>query len=69
ISGQRAAILADLAVAPIPVSSLTKDIVPAPARYGLPELPDYALALLLPEAQTGPIAAAADHLRASFAQV
>lgn len=69
ISGQRAAILADLAVAPIPISSLSGDIVPAPDRYGLPELPDYALALFLPEAQTGPIAAAADHLRASFAQV
>ena len=68
ISGQRAAVLADLAVAPIPVSSLGGDIVEAPARYGLPTLPRYALGLLMPNDPNPAVTAAADHLRASFTQ-
>ncbi len=67
ISGQRAAILADLAVAPIPASSIGGDIVEAPARHGLPPLPTYALGMLVPEDPSPAVAAAADHLRAGFA--
>ena len=67
ISGQRAAVLADLAVAPIPVSSLGNDIVEAPAHYGLPKLPRYALGLLVGTDPNPAVIAAADHLRASFA--
>lgn len=67
ISGQRAAILADLAVAPIPVSSVGGDIVEAPAKFALPKLPTYALGLLIAEHSNPAIEAAADHLRASFA--
>jgi DNA-binding transcriptional LysR family regulator len=68
ISGQRAAILADLAVAPIPASSLGGRIVEAAARHGLPPLPHYALGMLVARDAPAPVRAAADHLRASFAR-
>lgn len=67
ISGQRAAILADLAVAPIPISSVSGDIIETPAKFALPKLPTYALGLLVAEDPNCAVAAAADHLRASFA--
>ncbi|MEP2139286.1 MAG: LysR substrate-binding domain-containing protein [Erythrobacter sp.] len=67
LSGQRAAILADLAVAPIPESSISGDVVEVPARFDLPKLPQYALGLLFAENPNPAVEAAADHLRASFA--
>ncbi len=67
ISGQRAAILADLAVAPIPVSSLGGDIVEATSEQPLPKLPSYALGLYMTPDPSAPVTAAADHLRAGFA--
>ncbi|MEM6634369.1 MAG: LysR family transcriptional regulator [Pseudomonadota bacterium] len=67
ISGQKAAILADLAVAPLPRSSLGGQIVEAAPEFGLPELPGYALALVVGIGTSPAIDAAADHLRASFA--
>lgn len=67
ISGQRAAILADLAVAPLPVSSLGGDVIEAPAKFGLPKLPGYSLGLLVADNANPAVGAAADHLRASFA--
>ena len=66
ISGQRAAILADLAVAPIPKSCLKDDIIEVPDKFGLPKLPDYALGLIIGKTPTAAVEAAADHLRASF---
>ena len=66
ISGQRAAVLADLAVAPIPVSSLGGCIVEAPEHFGLPKLPKYALGLLVADDPNPAVLAAVDHLRASF---
>jgi DNA-binding transcriptional LysR family regulator len=66
ISGQRAAILADLAVAPLPVSSLTGEIIEAGPEYGLPPLPEYTLGMILAEGASAPVLAAADQLRASF---
>ena len=68
ISGQRAAILADLAVAPIPISSLGGKIVEARPKCGLPRLPNYALGLIVAKGASAPVLAAADHLRASFAK-
>ena len=68
ISGQRAAILADLAVAPIARYGLGGDIVEAPQKYRLPKLPDYKLGLLHGRNDNPAVVAAADHLRASFAQ-
>lgn len=67
LSGQKAAILADLAVAPIPSSSLAGEIVEVPTRFNLPKLPQYALGLLLSDNPNPAVDAAADHLRASFA--
>lgn len=66
ISGQRAAILADLAVAPIAKYGLGGDIVEAPAKHGLPKLPGYTLGLLHGRNDNPAVIAAADHLRASF---
>jgi len=69
ISAQRAAILADLAVAPIPQSSLTSQIVKASPELKLPELPAYALGMLMVERPSDAVLAAADHLRAAFAKL
>ena len=68
ISGQKAAILADLAVAPIPTSSLGGDIVEAPAKFGLPVLPKYALGLLIKPDPSPAVTAAADYIRSAFAE-
>lgn len=67
ISGQKAAILADLAVAPLPASAIAEPIIAAPAEYKLPSLGDYTLGLIMTREPTPPVKAAADHLRASFA--
>ncbi len=68
ISGQRAAILADLAVAPIAAYGLGGDIIEAPAKHGLPKLPGYALGLLHGRNDNPAVVAAADYLRAGFRQ-
>ena len=68
ISGQRAAVLADLAVAPVPRSALGGDIVDIGARFGLPALGSYSLGLLVKAEPGCAVAAAADHVRASFAR-
>lgn len=67
VSGQKAAILADLAIAPLPVSAAVDPIAPADPKYGLPELPEYALGMLVAPDAAAAANAAADHLRASFA--
>lgn len=68
IAGQKSAILADLVVAPIPVSSLTDQIVEARDICCLPELPEYGLGMLVGENSNSAVVAAADHIRASFAK-
>ncbi|MBT8454678.1 MAG: LysR family transcriptional regulator [Rhodobacteraceae bacterium] len=68
ISAQRGAILADLVVAPLPVSALTDEIVEVPAQANLPQLPDYTLGLFTGASTAAPVRAAADHIRASFAK-
>lgn len=66
ISGQKAAILADLAVAPIPISSIGGDIVQVSKLANLPSLPDYAMGMILADNLSEPAKAAAEHLRACF---
>ncbi|MEM7255945.1 MAG: LysR substrate-binding domain-containing protein [Pseudomonadota bacterium] len=66
ISGQRAAMLADLAVAPIPLSSCGEGVVCLGKKQGLPALGDYALALDMTDKPSEAVHAAADHLRASL---
>lgn len=66
LSGQRAAVLADLAVAPIPASCCVNDIVELTDTYGLPELETYGVGMLLHKKPSEPALAAAEHIRASF---
>ena len=66
ISGQRAAILADLVVSAIPRSHLGGRIVEAPRNAGLPALPDCALALLVRADPSPPVEVAAQHVKECF---
>ncbi|HEV7417444.1 LysR family transcriptional regulator [Tianweitania sediminis] len=65
-AGQRAAILSDLAVAPLPKSFIGDEIVALGTRDGLPELSHYNLAMMLVPDASAPVRAAADHIRATF---
>lgn len=65
-AGQRAAILADLAVAPLPKSFIGDDVVALGPEQGLPQLSNYNLCMIVaPDAPT-PVLAAADHIRATM---
>ena len=66
VAGQKAGVLADLAIAPLPISSCTGKIVPLGPEYGLPELPDYALSLTIRKDAPPHVRAVADHLRATM---
>lgn len=68
LSGQKSAVIANLAVAPIPRSALGGDVVEVPAAAGLPELAYYELGMVTRDDLSQPAAVAADHLRASFAK-
>jgi DNA-binding transcriptional LysR family regulator len=65
-AGQRAAILADLAVAPLPKSFIGDDVVALGPEEGLPQLSSYNLALVVGPNASAPVRAAADHIRAAF---
>ncbi|MEM1430754.1 MAG: LysR substrate-binding domain-containing protein [Pseudomonadota bacterium] len=67
MAAQRAALKADLAVAPMPQRILDSEISEVPAEIGLPPLPGYAIILDVADDPSAPVLAAADHLRASFA--
>ena len=67
IAGQKAGILADLAVAPLPISSCTDNIVVVDLTLNLPKLPDYALGMLVTKNASAPVKAVADHIRAIIA--
>lgn len=64
IAGQRAAVLADLAVAPLPISACVNGVIALSDEHGMPPLGDYAIGLLVGERASGPTKAAADHIRA-----
>lgn len=66
ISGQRAAILADLVVAPITRSHFTDGIVEARAPKDLPPLPHCALGLVVRDSPSPSVVAAAEHVRDCF---
>ncbi|MBE0692092.1 MAG: LysR family transcriptional regulator [Aquamicrobium sp.] len=65
-AGQRAAILADLAVAPLPKSFIGDDIVALGPEEGLPTLSNYNLAMVVASDASAPVLAAAEHIRATF---
>ena len=67
ISGQKAAILADLAVAPLPASSIGGNVVIVDKKHKMPPLPQYALGLIVRNDANSAVMAAADHIRACFA--
>jgi len=65
-AGQRAAIMADLAVAPLPKSFLGNEMVELSSKDGLPEIGTYNLAMIVPPDASAPVDAVADHIRATF---
>ncbi|MEW9805149.1 LysR substrate-binding domain-containing protein [Mesorhizobium marinum] len=65
-AGQRAAIMADLAVAPLPKSFLNSEMVELTAKDGLPDMGTYSLAMFVTQDASAPVKAAADHIRATF---
>jgi len=66
ISGQRAAVKADLAIAPIPLSSCVDGIVPLGADQGLPALSDYEVAVVARQSPPEAVLAALAYLRNSL---
>ncbi|PWJ77636.1 DNA-binding transcriptional LysR family regulator [Pseudaminobacter salicylatoxidans] len=65
-AGQRAAILADLAVAPLPRSFLGPDLIELGAKDGMPDIGTYSLAMVVAPDADAPVRAVADHIRATF---
>lgn len=65
-TGQRAAIMADLAVAPLPKSFLGCEMVELGGEDGLPEMGTYSLAMFVVSDPAAPVRAAADHIRETF---
>ena len=67
ISGQKAAVLADLVVAPIPQSGCTGEIIELGSEHGLPPIQDYGLAIAMGKKPSAPVLAAADYFRSAYA--
>ena len=65
-AGQRSAIMADLAVAPLPKSFLGSDMVELTTKDGLPDIGNYTLGMFVAPDAGAPVKAAADHIRATF---
>ena len=65
-AGQRAAIMADLAVAPLPRSFLGNDMVELCPKDGMPDIGTYNLAMVVAPDASAPVKAVADHIRATF---
>lgn len=65
-AGQRAAIRADLAVAPLPRSFVDSDLVVLGPDDGLPKMSTYNLVMVVAPEPSAPVLAAADHFRAAF---
>jgi len=65
-SGQRAAILSDLAVAPLPKSFIGDGVVALGPEDGLPQLGTYNLVMVVRRDASAPVKAAAEHLRAAM---
>ncbi|MBO9098778.1 MULTISPECIES: LysR family transcriptional regulator [unclassified Rhizobium] len=68
-TAQRAAVVSDLAVAPLPRSYVTEDMAILGAKEGLPELTTFDIRLLTAREVTGPIAAVAESIRHAFGEM
>lgn len=66
---QRAAVLADLAVAPLPRSYLTEQMVALGPRHGLPELGSFDVQLLMGGERNEMIEAVAESIRFAFSEM
>ena len=66
---QRAAVIADLAVAPLPRSYLTDDMTALGAKHGLPELGSFEVRLLTGKETSETIRAVADSVRYAFSEM
>ncbi len=67
---QRAAVLADLAIAPLPSSNLTPDMKSLSEKDGLPELGVFDIRLLTASGRkSGPVAAVTDSIRDFFGEL
>lgn len=65
-AGQRAAIMSDLAIAPLPKSFLGDEMVELGEKDGMPAMGSYSLAMVVTPDASPPVKAAADHIRAAF---
>lgn len=65
-SGQKAAVLADLAVAPFPKSLLDHPMIALSEEDGLPELNTYCIGLFKNPAASDAVMAVASHIRSAF---
>lgn len=65
-AGQRAAILSDLAIAPLPRSFIGDEVVALGPADGLPELSNYNLVMVVGPEASPPVRALADHIRATM---
>ncbi|MEM6463948.1 MAG: LysR family transcriptional regulator [Pseudomonadota bacterium] len=65
-AGQRAAIMSDLAISPMPKSFVGDDLVVLGEEDGLPPIGNYSLGMVVREDAEAPVCAAADHIRATF---
>lgn len=68
-AGQRAAILSDLAIAPLPESFVGDDLVVLGEEDGLPPIGTYSIGMIVRPDAEPPVCAAADHIRATFAML
>lgn len=66
--GQRAAIRADLAVAPLARFLVQDDMVALGEKDGLPDLGHYTIGMVVAEDAEAPVLAVADYIRAAFAR-
>jgi DNA-binding transcriptional LysR family regulator len=67
--GQRAAIRADLAVAPLASFLVGEDMVALGEKDGLPDLGHYLIGLVVNDEAETPALAVADYIRAAFARI
>lgn len=65
-AGQRAAILSDLAIAPLPKSFIRDDLVELGPKDGLPQMGNYHIGMVMAPDAPAPVRAAAEHMRAAF---
>jgi DNA-binding transcriptional LysR family regulator len=65
---QRAAVVSDLAIAPLPRSYVGEDMAILGGQEGLPELGSFDIRLLTASQMSGPVQAVADSIRFAFAE-